>query len=154
MRFICDTMLGRLAKYLRILGLDTIYVRSMSDLNGYEADIETPYFFTKRKIQKTSYANSHYIKADDVVGQLKEIKEIILPHILESTLMTRCLRCNAILRDVDKDDVESFVPEFVFHRYVAFKLCPTCNKVYWGGSHIDHMNEWVKEMTESMGEAK
>jgi len=146
MRFVCDVMLGKLAKYLRILGLDTIYVRSMDNLAGHKINDETPYFFTKRRLQKILYSNPVYIKADDVIGQLREINNLIAPHVSERDLMSRCIGCNAVLREVNKDDVESLVPEFVFHKYNVFKACPSCKKIYWKGSHVEHMIAWIREM--------
>jgi uncharacterized protein with PIN domain len=152
MRFICDAMLGSLARHLRILGLDTIYVRSTSDVARYRANGETPYFFTKRKFQSIPYGNAVYVESNHVTDQLKEVKKIVLPYVSERDFMRRCIKCNVLLADVNKDEVESLVPEFVFHRYSTFKSCPSCKKVYWEGTHVDRMKEWIGKMREPSGE--
>ena len=152
MRFICDAMLGGLAKRLRILGLDTIYVRSMSDVASYRVNGEVPYFFTKRKLQNIPYGNTIYVESNYVTDQLREVRRVVLPYVSERDFMKRCIKCNVLLAEVNKDEVESVVPEFVFHRYSRFKACPSCNKVYWEGTHVERMNEWVRKIRESAGE--
>ena len=146
MRFICDAMLGKLVKYLRILGLDTIYITALTELNSFKSVDEPPYFFTKRKMQKASYKESIYIQSDNVMDQLNEIKGIIKPYINPETFMNRCIRCNTLLSDAKKNDIEMLVPEFAYHRYNHFKTCQSCKKIYWEGSHVEHMRGWVKEI--------
>ncbi len=148
MRFMCDAMLGKLARYLRALGLDAVYVRSASDMARYGMNGEASYFLTKRKFLGLSQGNLVYIKADNVIDQLKQIRTLILPYTSEKALMSRCTRCNTLLMDVGKDEVEGLIPEFVFHRYDSFKTCPSCKKIYWEGSHVEHMTEWIRELKE------
>jgi uncharacterized protein len=152
MRFICDAMLGKLAKRLRILGLDAVYMRSVTDLAESEANGGIAYFITKRKLQQAFYGNAVYVKSDRVAEQLAEIRKIILPYISEEDSMKRCIECNTLLEDANKDDVEGFVPEYVFHKYSSFKVCPSCNRVYWEGSHVERMKEWIKKLKEPSGE--
>jgi uncharacterized protein len=146
MIFLCDVMLGKLAKYLRILGLNTIYITSAAELDGYKDEYNSPLFFTKRKVQKISYSRCIYIESNDVLDQLTEIKAVIKPYIDTKTLMKRCIRCNTLLEDAKKNDIEGLVPEFIFHTYSIFKTCPHCRKVYWEGSHVEHMVKWVQEI--------
>lgn len=138
-------MLGRLAKYLRILGLNAIYYRPSK--KGKEFIFEEPYyFFTRRKV--SPYMNTIYIKSDKVQDQLKEIKEIIRPYIDPSLVMSRCIECNRELEYVEKEKVEPFVPEYVFHTQKEFRICPQCKKIYWSGSHVENMSKWIKEILE------
>jgi len=147
MRFLCDVMLGKLAKYLRILGFDTIYVESVVMLEKYKNENNPTLLFTKRSVQKSLYGNCIYIKSNNVFDQLAEIKSIIESNIDRNTTMKRCIKYNMLLNDVEKDTVENLVPEFIFHKYEIFKFCPFCMKVYWEGSHVEHMEKWVKEIT-------
>lgn len=146
MKFICDSMLGKLAKYLRILGLDAVYFRPSK--KAEETVFEEPYyFFTRRK--KSPYKNSVFIKTDHVQDQLKEIKKIIKPYIDLSLIMSRCIRCNRELEKIEKEKVEPFVPEYVFNTQEEFRICPQCKKIYWSGSHVENMSRWIKELLES-----
>lgn len=139
-------MLGKLVKYLRILGLDAIYFRpSKKELEGV---FEEPYyFFTRRK--KSPYRNAIYIKADHVQDQLKEIKHIIKQYIDPSRIFSRCIECNKELEKIEKEKVEPFVPEYVFRTQEEFRICPVCKKIYWSGSHVENMSKWIKKLIES-----
>jgi uncharacterized protein len=152
MRLICDAMLGKLSKYLRILGLNTAHIRLLTELDKYRGEDGPSVFFTRRKTQMMPYKNTLYIKSDNVFDQLKEISGFIKPYVSMETLMSRCLSCNAMLVSVEKGEIEPFVPEYIFHRYAAFKTCPACRKVYWEGSHVEHMKECVKELIGTAGE--
>jgi hypothetical protein len=147
MKFICDAMLGRLAKYLRILGLDAEYTRDLFLLAQYKEQPDSPYFLT-RTMKTISYERIIFIKSDKVREQLQEIREVICPFIDPGKIMNRCIDCNVELVDVEKKDIEQMVPEFVFHQYAQFRSCPKCRKVYWEGSHAKGMAQLVREIME------
>ena len=79
--------------------------------------------------------------------QLKEIRGLIKPVTDPDRVLTRCVNCNLPLVDVRKEMIEHRVPEFVFHTYNAFKICPRCQRVYWAGTHAEHMAELIEEVT-------
>jgi uncharacterized protein with PIN domain len=140
-------MLGRLAKYLRILGLDAEHTRDLFVLEQYKEQQDSPYFLT-RTMKTISYERIIFIKSDKVREQLQEIREIIRPFIDPGKLMNRCIECNVELVDVEKNDIEQMVPEFVFHQYAQFRSCPKCRKAYWEGSHAEGMAQLVREIME------
>lgn len=142
MRFICDNTLGKLTKYLRILGFDTISLYSPDRLDEYKNMDAPPLFFTKRT-KRILYEPTVFVRADKIKEQLKEIEDIIRPHINNRMFMTRCVECNALLESVPKEEVESRVPEYTYHHHEEFKMCPSCNKVYWEGTHTEHIKEWI-----------
>ncbi|MEN6617129.1 MAG: Mut7-C RNAse domain-containing protein [Syntrophorhabdus sp.] len=144
MIFICDVMLGKLARYLRVLGLDTLYIRQAYDRTIFPNLPDDAIFLTKRKAS-AGPGRTIIIHSNDPRSQIIEIKKHIEPYIDPSRIMTRCLDCNTLLIDSSKDDIEPFVPEYVFHHYKNFKTCPSCKKVYWEGSHADEMHEWVEQ---------
>ncbi len=140
-------MLGKLAKYLRILGLDAEYTANAAALDRYKPEPEPPYFLTKR-LKGVTYPKAVFIRSDKAKDQLLEVKEIIRPFINREKIMNRCIECNVELADVGKPDIEQYVPEFVFHHYSTFRICPRCRKVYWEGSHAAHMGDLIKEIME------
>jgi uncharacterized protein len=146
MIFLCDVMLGKLAKYLRILGLNTVYVTSATILDKYKNNNTTTLFFTKRILKKVPHNNFIYIRSNDVLAQLTEIRNVIKPYINSKTFMKRCIQCNTLLNDAKQNDIEGLVPEFIFHTHSVFKTCPLCMKIYWQGSHVEHMGKRVKEI--------
>jgi uncharacterized protein len=146
MRFACDVMLGKLARYLRILGFDAAYVPGNIDLSGLR-DQENPRLFLTRRRKAVVSENTLYIRAENVREQLKELKGLIRPLIDPDKLLGRCIDCNVPLADVKKEVIEHRVPEFVFHTYNAFKICPRCDRVYWAGTHAKQMSQLMEEMT-------
>jgi len=147
MKFICDAMLGKLAKYLRILGLDAVYTKDLKILEHYKGKTDAPYFLT-RTTKKGGYERTIVIRSDKVREQLHEIRGLIRPFIDSAKIMNRCIECNIELVDVQKKHIEQKVPEFVYHQYGQFKECPRCGKVYWEGSHTTGMTELIREILE------
>lgn len=145
MRFICDSMLGNLAKHLRILGLDTVSVENPDRLEPFKNRADPPCFFTKRT-KTLPYQPTVFIHADTIEEQLIEIKSIIQPFIDPDIFMKRCIECNALLEFVAKEDIEAFVPEYVYHHHEHFKRCLSCNKVYWEGTHTKEMKKWIERI--------
>jgi uncharacterized protein with PIN domain len=138
MIFYCDAMLGKLATYLRILGLDVVYLRRPADLQSFrEADREKQ-LFTRRR-PGPPFGGIVYIHADSPGEQLTEALPTVGPHLDPKNVMTRCLRCNSLLEETDRASVEQSVPEYIFHTHGRFRRCPTCRRVYWPGSHAGHM---------------
>jgi uncharacterized protein with PIN domain len=145
MKFICDAMLGKLAKYLRILGFDAGYTKDSVVLQNYKGLPDPPYFLT-RAAKTVPYERVILIKSDRVREQLREIRDIIRPFIEPSKILNRCIECNLGLIDVEKKSIEQKVPEFIYHHYGHFKECPGCGRVYWEGSHTTGMSQLVKEI--------
>ncbi|HEY3276445.1 MAG TPA: Mut7-C RNAse domain-containing protein [Syntrophorhabdaceae bacterium] len=145
MKFLCDMMLGKLAKYLRILGLDAPYVQGL-DEGGEIAASGEPFFFLTRRREIRHMADVIFIESDRVREQVRQILPRIKPFFDMRLVMTRCIACNVSLIHVPKKDVEPSVPEFVFHKYETFMQCPQCLKVYWEGSHAARMSELIEEV--------
>jgi uncharacterized protein len=146
MRFICDNTLGKLTKYLRILGFDTLSVHNLDVLNTYKDQDNPPLFFTKRR-KTISYQPTIFIQSDLIQEQIKEIGESIKPYVNKNNFMTRCIECNTLLAPADKKDIEARVPEYVYHHHEEFKVCPSCKKVYWKGTHTEQMKKWTGVLT-------
>ncbi|MDP1465653.1 Mut7-C RNAse domain-containing protein, partial [Klebsiella pneumoniae] len=83
--------------------------------------------------------------------QLLEIKEMVERHVDPALFMTRCLDCNALLIDTPREDIEPFIPEYIYHHHDRFKTCPSCRKVYWEGSHADKMRERIEKLINRNG---
>ena len=145
MKFICDAMLGKLARYLRLLGLDAVYIRKSNQLEAYRNEEEKPFFLTRHR-PESSYEKTVYIVSDRVMDQLREIRDLVRPFIGQEKVLKRCLECNRELVPAGKDEIEHLVPEFVFHHYDRFMICPGCERVYWGGSHVQNMERIVREV--------
>jgi len=145
MRFVCDAMLGKLAKYLRLLGFDASYAPSVAALEGEMRRDPDRVVLTRRT--KTDFSSPTVrVRSEIVRAQLDEIKGLINAGIDRKAVLGRCIECNLALVDADKTDVESLVPEFVYHAYARFRSCPSCQRVYWEGSHAKGMEKLIEEI--------
>ncbi len=145
-RFAADCNLGTLAKWLRILGYDTLYERGIADLDFIrKAAAEGRIVLTrKRGLARPSFEGRLVVvKADRVRLQLGEVLEVLSLEPDPVKRMTRCLRCNTALEEIPKERVEGRVPVYVYIKCVRFKRCPACGRIYWPGTHRRHIEEFL-----------
>ncbi len=145
MKFIVDGMLGRLAKWLRILGYDTAYSPHLDDDQLVRlARAEGRLLLTRdRGLARRRGLQCLLIESDHLEEQLGQIlAELALtwehPAPLEER---RCPVCNTPLQKVEKTELEGRVPPHIFRTHKDFRLCPHCDKIYWPGTHWARMQE-------------
>jgi uncharacterized protein with PIN domain len=146
-RFAADCNLGTLAKWLRILGYDTLYERGIADLDFLrKAAGEGRIVLTrKRGLARPSFKGGLVVvKADHVRLQLGEVLDALSLEPDPVKRMTRCLRCNTVLERVPKERVEGRVPVYVYVKCIQFKRCPTCGRIFWPGTHRRHIEESIR----------
>jgi uncharacterized protein len=148
MKFIADAMLGKLAKWLRILGFDVLYDSSMEDrqiIRTARDQERTILTRDTRMLQLRSIGDAVFIKSDDVFQQLLEMKKNL--HLNDRGPAARCIVCNGSLNSVaEKDELKGLVPEYVYHNFKHFFRCSSCGKVYWDGSHYEKIREKLREV--------
>ena len=151
MTFIADKTLGKLAKWLRMLGYDTVYWRS-NDLTGllHRALAESRILITKdsKIYEGKGSIRALLIREDNPFLQIQEVVRHFQLPVNKEKLFSRCLTCNALLEDVDLEEVKEKVPDYIYHTHQEFSRCPSCRKVYWAGSHYGHMAKVVERLQE------
>jgi len=151
MRFIVDVMLGSLAKWLRILGHDTLYNPSFSDDElFFKAHLENRVLLTRDKELAARVREDLclYIQSKKLKDQLKQVFTCF-PNFSEENIFTRCVLCNNLVKPVPKNEVRGRVPEYVFNSVEIFYYCNKCDKIYWEGSHIEHVKSFLIELRRS-----
>ena len=148
MKFIADAMLGRLARWLRFLGFDTLYYYGISDSNlvriAREQD-RTILTRDTRLIKRKGLGSNILITSNDPFNQLLEVVRSF--NLSRFDFLGRCVKCNGeLLKVADKEQVKDAVPEFVFLQHNDFLKCPDCGKIYWQGSHPKKFREKVAEI--------
>jgi len=151
MKFLVDRMLGKLAKWLRMLGYDTLYHQG-EDLHQliHLARQEGRVILTRntKLIPKRQEDRILRVREDDPTLQLRDL--ILKGYIsLDEKLFSRCLLCNTLLDEIQKGEVEGKVPDFIFHQQKEFFRCPQCGRIYWKGSHQENMQKKVDELFSS-----
>lgn len=150
-KFVLDGMLGRLARWLRIIGYDTAYQPDISDTQLIKtAKTEGRILITRdRELYRKSMRNnvqSHLLTSVILKDWLISLgKDLNLTLELESH-HPRCSICNTSLQDAEPSMVARSLPDRLRSRYSQFWKCPTCEKIYWQGSHWQHMNEMLMQV--------
>ncbi len=141
MKLIADDMLGRLAKWLRILGFDTLYFPAIGNYDLlHRASLDGRTILTRdRKLpQKTLATPIFLIESDHYLKQVVEVVKKLDLKIDDDKIFSLCLDCNTKLAEVPKEKAKGLVPPYVFERHSSFHQCSHCQKVFWGGSHYSN----------------
>lgn len=152
LKFIADVMLGRLARWMRFLGFDTLYFSVISDSRLIRIAKEQDRFILTRDtrlIKVKGLKDYLLIRSNNSFQQLHEVLDFF--QLKQFNLLSRCVKCNGRLTRVsDKTEIQDSVPEFVFLNFEAFLKCNDCGKIYWEGSHPKKFMEKISEITKSV----
>ena len=137
-RFVADVHLGRLARYLRLLGFDTRYATDLDDAALISISVRERRILLTRDVgllKHKALARGYWVRTTDADRQLAEI---VRAFCLERDMQpfTRCMICNTRTRPIARAEVAGRVPPQVFRRLRRFSHCPGCGRVYWRGSHF------------------
>jgi len=147
-RFVADAMLGKLARWLRIMGYDTLYEREWDDAElVYRARAEGRVLLTRDTGITGEGIRILFIRSDHLREQLKQVFEELGLRFDEKAIFTRCPVCNGEIREVDKRKVENLVPEFVYYNNERFAICTNCGKIFWRGTHTNRIRRVIGEIT-------
>ena len=143
-KFVADSSLGKLAKWLRVMGYDTIYQSFYKEETIRELIQKGRTLLSRQQATVTQHPASLLIRSDHVEAQLHEMKHTgaITPD--RSKWFTRCLICNVLLKEAHATPQN--VPEYVFHQSrLLIRFCPSCGRYFWPGTHRERMNRQLEE---------
>ncbi|KPK42291.1 MAG: hypothetical protein AMJ78_03020 [Omnitrophica WOR_2 bacterium SM23_29] len=145
MRFLATKELGRLCKWLRILGYDCEYFTEDNLVSLTIKSLQEDRVILTRNVRLSERAGFKvvHIKHDLVKEQLKQVLNELKLKIGEEGMFTRCVICNLSLEDVKKEEAEDKVPPFVYKMHDDFVRCPKCGRVYWHGTHWGNVREYI-----------
>ena len=144
-RFVADSMLGTLAKWLRILGYDVLYFRQIRDEDLIlTARKEGRILLTRDKELARKFENSLYVPYLSTKDQLRFVVKRF--GLSADGFLSRCAIDNSPLERVPKEEVVGKVPEGVLERVDEFWRCPVCGRIYWRGTHVREMENWLREL--------
>jgi hypothetical protein len=148
-RFVLDVHLGKLAAYLRMLGMDTLYQSCFSDPELVRISTEERRVLLTRDrglLKHGAVDHGYWLRETD---SRRQAAEVIERFDLSGWIrpFSRCMACNDMLEAVEKESIERELPARVAQLHTEFQRCRRCGRVYWKGSHYDRMLAWIKQLT-------
>ena len=140
MRFVVDGMLGKLTRWLRMLGHDVEYSSKLDDAQLLTVARSEKRILLTRDLELYQQATSKgiesfYLAGDSESGRLAELKKRYDIRLEIDMVTSRCPKCNNQVQPVSKDEVENLVKGNTSANYTDFWRCPQCGQVYWQGAH-------------------
>jgi uncharacterized protein with PIN domain len=137
-------MLGRLAKWLRILGYDTAYENDATDHElARRARAEGRLLLTRdRELAARRGLKTVLIRSQQLDDQVQQVQEVLGPP--PEPRLSRCPICNAVLEEMAAQDAADRVPRYVRDTQTDFRHCSACERVYWPGSHVEAMEKQLE----------
>lgn len=135
--FAAEKTLGRLAKWLRLLGFDTLYQSDKTGKN-FRDTLENDRILltrTRRLRNRIAPHKTIFVESDHLERQLQQIFRELGLKAHQTRPFSRCLQCNVPIVAVSKNDVWGRIPDFIFETHDSFNQCPQCQRVFWPGSH-------------------
>ncbi|MEA3372307.1 MAG: Mut7-C RNAse domain-containing protein [Campylobacterota bacterium] len=145
--FIADCHLGKVAKYLRMMGYNTLYFTHIEDDELIDlANAQHRIILTRdRELSERKKAPCLLIKATKTKEQLQEIIRQFDLYASDEHF-SRCIVCNTPLQPIEKDKVIERIPRKIAHYFSYFEICPTCERIYWHGDHYKRMKQFIDSL--------
>lgn len=151
-KFLVEGSLGKLARNLRMFGLDAQWA-NLDPVALTKKGVAEGRWILTRKV-RYPWGETPTIRVIKITEDLPERQVVtVLKHLSSpidpSRWFTRCIRCNELLEEVSAAVASGCVPDYVAICYNKFKKCPKCQRFYWPGTHrdrmVDLMRAWAKE---------
>jgi uncharacterized protein with PIN domain len=148
MRFVVDCMLGKLAKWLKILGFDTVYDSAADDDQILLIAQKEKRAILSRDTGLLGRAKSLPSLSIESESWPDQVRQVLAAFDLwdKTDPYTRCLDCNVRLKPVSREKARNLVTAFVLERAKKFALCPSCGRIFWQGTHFKAMEARLSDL--------
>ena len=152
-RFVLDVHLGKLARYLRLLGFDTLYRNDYDDAElAHLASRERRILLTRDRdlLKRAVVTHGYYVRA---VEPRRQVEEVVARLDLYRAIqpLQRCARCNGLLAEVSKQKVWERLPPETRRSIEIYWECGVCSQLYWEGSHMPHIRRFIDSLQARAG---
>ena len=159
MKFLADGMLGKITRWLRMMGYDVKYYNNLDDDDLIDISIKENRILLTRDIElfrraASRGADAFFVEGRDEIEKLAEIGKYFNIRLEVNVEISRCPKCNARIRPISKSEAEGRVPPATFRFYNEFWECPRCGQIYWQGSHWRRINRTLFEARERLESLK
>lgn len=147
LKLLADGMLGRLAKWLRLLGYDTAYDNSADDAElARRARAEGRVLLTRdHELAGRRGLRTLLIQSEVLEEQVQQVQDTLGGPLHPA--LSRCSVCNVALEAVTPEEIADRVPPYVLRTQTEFRRCPGCGRVYWPGTHLQAMRKQMERFT-------
>jgi uncharacterized protein with PIN domain len=145
-RFLCDPNLGRLAKWLRVLGFDAEFMRRWDPKQVEQAVLEGRVVLTRKSCAR-GRTGLIFIPHDHLPDQMRQVGTY-LGIEKHACPFSRCVVCNEPLAGISREEVKDLVPEYVYATQETFSTCPSCRRIYWKGTHFERAHDLMGRLLE------
>ena len=137
--FAAEKTLGKLAKWLRLLGFDTLYEPEVAaqEFNDNLKNDRILLTRTRQVRKQPNISKLIFVHSDHWIEQLKQVILELGLKRAQTRPFSRCLDCNLRIVGADRNSLWGRVPDYIFEIHDYFQTCPKCGKVYWSGSHTE-----------------
>ena len=148
--FAADRTLGKLTKWMRILGFDTTFEIDASDELFYEHLPIDRIVLTRTGTIKKQFSDHRlvFVTSNYLDVQLKQVIAELGIRPADTRPFSRCIHCNIPIVDADPDDVCGFIPDYIYEIHDEFHKCMQCNRIFWPGSHTKRSLERIAHLLE------
>ncbi|MDH3714446.1 MAG: Mut7-C ubiquitin/RNAse domain-containing protein [Gammaproteobacteria bacterium] len=148
--FVLDVNLGKLARRLRMLGFDSLYRNDYTDAQIADISVATGRVILtrdRRLLYPSRVTHGYWLRATDPDAQ---VREVLTRFDLSRQVRPfhRCLDCNGFIEPVPKTEIAAQLQPLTKKYYAEFYRCSDCQKVYWQGSHYEHMQRKLGALLE------
>jgi uncharacterized protein with PIN domain len=146
--FAADRTLGRLAKWLRLMGFDTIYESDVSSNWFYEHLDAMRVLLTRTVKIRNRFAGRRlvFIEANQLFEQLAQVIDELAITSKHIRPFSRCIECNTPIIDIAKETVYGLVPDYIWETHDNFSMCRQCERIFWRGSHTEHSMDKIRKL--------
>jgi uncharacterized protein with PIN domain len=149
MKFILTKELGRLVKWLRILGYDSEYFKQDKTSSLFILALRDERIIVTRnqRLSQPRGVKIIVLKAEVLKAQLGELLKALNIALDKGIMFSRCSVCNTGLKPIEKQEVKHKVPAYVYQNQEKFTTCPACQRIYWQGTHWGNVSQALKEIS-------
>ncbi len=157
MSFVCDAMLGRVSKFLRIFGYDVLYDNEYSDPELLKIASEENRILLTRDIAlhqqalKLNISSILLLEKTYIERIIALVQQMDLDLNLDAT-NSRCATCNAVIIPIEKEKVKGKIPDRTYEVYEEFWVCSnsSCGKIYYEGPHWDNIQKIYNQIKKTI----
>ena len=147
-KFIADVHLGKLTRYLRMMGFDVLYKNDFDDNEIVNLSLtETRAILTRDRgiLKRSEVTHGYWVRSTKIKEQVIEvIKRFDLKNIIKE--FSRCIECNSMLKPISKNEIIDALPPKVSKSMAELSQCPACKKNYWKGTHHQKMLSFIQSV--------